>query len=61
MGSVSFDIDELDEIVNTFGPPIYQRTDDGEAWYWKFKESDLPVADTIGELFYAGRQRMDSV
>jgi len=51
-----FSYDEIDELCCEFGQPQFVQTDDGEAWYWQFKGSDLPVADNLAELFNAARR-----
>lgn len=43
----------IDLLVIELGTPLHLKTDDGEAWYWKFSDSDMPVADTLGELLFA--------
>ena len=47
---------EIDELCCEWGAPKYVQTEDGEAWFWKFEGSDLPVADHLSELLWAARQ-----
>ena len=53
---VTFTCDEIDELCCECGEPRYVQTEDGEAWFWKFEGSDLPVADNLAELLLAARQ-----
>lgn len=46
---------EIDERCCELGAPEYVKTDDGEAWYWRFSGSELPVADTLAQLLLAAR------
>lgn len=46
---------DIDEIVAEWGTPQLFKTEDGEAWYWAFKEDQLPVADTLSELLRAAK------
>jgi hypothetical protein len=52
-----FSYEEIDEWCCELGAPEYRKTDDGEAWYWCFSGSELPVADTLAELFLAARSK----
>jgi hypothetical protein len=52
-----FSYDEIGEWCCELGAPEYVRTDDGEAMYWRFSGSELPVADTLPELFLAARSK----
>lgn len=51
----TFTYDEINEMACELGAPEYRKTDDGEAWYWCFSGSELPVADTLAELLYAAK------
>ena len=53
---VTFAYDEINEIVFEFGVPEHCKTDDGEDWYWCFSGRELPVADTLAELFCAAKR-----
>jgi hypothetical protein len=52
-----FSYNEIDERCCELGAPIHLKTDDGEAWYWRFSGTELPVADTLAELFLAARSK----
>lgn len=50
-----FSYNEIGELCCEFGAPEYRKTDDGEAYYWCFSGNELPVADDLAELLFAGR------
>jgi hypothetical protein len=52
---IVFSYDEIDERCCELGAPEYVYTEDGEAKYWRFSDSELPVADTLAELLLAAR------
>jgi len=50
--------EEMDEVCCEYGAPEYVKTDDGEAWYWRFQYAELPVADHLSDLLRTGIEMM---
>jgi hypothetical protein len=58
MNAKEMEVVNVDELVANYGAPLHLETDDSEAWYWKFSDRDLPVADDLSELLRAGWQML---
>ena len=52
-----FTYDEIDDLCAELGNPECCITEDGEQSYWQFHGTDLPVADTLAELFKAALKK----
>jgi hypothetical protein len=46
-------VEAIDSMVSEFGPPQFLPTEDEEAYYWKFRDTNKYAADSLGELLNA--------